>query len=202
MLVSGDQVEVIGSKKQVPKEVWLNFVITARAKHRIKAALKEEYKKHAEEGKKMLENYLKQFKIEFSEGVASRFMEYIGYKSPYKMYYDIVQRVIGLRDVRSFTQRSDKGSWLSFISRPFSRQKNETSVSKDIIQQLKKKPETLVLSDDIEDIRYVISNCCNPIPGDDVVGFMNRKGKILIHRTNCPVAIQSMSSHGNRIINR
>ena len=56
------------------------------------------------------------------------------------------------------------------------------------------------MSDNIEDIRYVISSCCNPIPGDDVFGFMNRKGRILIHRTNCPVAIQSMSSHGNRII--
>jgi GTP pyrophosphokinase len=68
------------------------------------------------------------------------------------------------------------------------------------VEQMKEKPETLVLSDDIEDIRYVISDCCNPIPGDDVLGFMNRRGRILIHRTNCPIAIQSMSSHGNRII--
>ncbi len=200
VLVSGDQVEIIVSQKQAPKENWLGFVITARAKHRIKAALKEEYRKFAEEGKKKLQQYFSQQKVEYSEGVGTRFMEYVGYQSPNKMYYDVVHDQIGPRDVRAFTQLSDKGSWLRFISRPFSRGRNKASVSPDIIQQLKEKPETLVLSDDIEDIRYEISSCCNPIPGDDVMGFMKRKGKIVIHRTNCPVAIQSMSSHGNRII--
>ena len=200
VLVSGDQVEIIVSHRQLPKENWLGFVITARAKHRIKAALKEEYKQHADEGIELLKKYLSLYKIEYSEGIAGRFMDFIGYQSPYKLYHDIAKGTIGQKDVRSFTQMSDKGNWLRFISRPFTRTKSTNSVSQDIIQQLKKKPETLVLSDDIEDIRYVISNCCNPIPGDDVVGFMNRKGKILIHRTNCPEAIQSMSSHGNRII--
>ncbi|MEN8223818.1 MAG: RelA/SpoT family protein [Bacteroidota bacterium] len=200
VLNSGDQVEIIVSQKQVPKESWLSFVITARAKHRIKAALKDEFKKHADKGKNMLEKYLGHQKIEYSDGVAGRFMEYMGYQSPYKLYYDIVHGIVGQRDVKSFTQLSDKGNWLRFISRPFSRTKSQKSVNPDLIQQLKKKPETLVLSDNIEDIRYVISDCCNPIPGDDVVGFMNRKGKILIHRTNCPAAIQSMSSHGNRIL--
>jgi len=200
VLVSGDQVEIIVSHRQLPKENWLGFVITARAKHRIKAALKEEYKQHADEGIELLKKYLSLYKIEYSEGIAGRFMDFIGYQSPYKLYHDIAKGTIGQKDVRSFTQMSDKGNWLRFISRPFTRTKSTNSVSQDIIQQLKKKPETLVLSDDIEDIRYLISNCCNPIPGDDVVGFMNRKGKILIHRTNCPEAIQSMSSHGNRII--
>ena len=200
ILVSGDQVEIIVSQKQLPKENWLSFVITARAKHRIKAALKEEYKKYADEGKKLLEKYLSQQKIDYSDGIANLIMEYLGYQSPNKMYYDIVKGGVGQKEVRAFTQLSDKGSWLRFISRPFIRTKNQESVSPDIIQQLKKKPETLVLSDDIEDIRYVISSCCNPIPGDDVLGFINRRGRILIHRTNCPVAIQSMSSHGNRIL--
>lgn len=200
VLVSGDQVEVIVSQKQVPKENWLKFVITARAKHRINAALKERYKQYAEEGKEMLRNLLSQQKITFSEGIVQRIMEYLGYTSQNKMYYEFVQGDRGPKDVKAFAQLSDKGNWLRFISKPFSRSKTKSSVSQDIIQQLKKKPETLVLSDDIEDIRYVISKCCNPIPGDDVVGFMNRRGKILIHRTNCPVAIQSMSSHGNRII--
>ncbi|MDT8392639.1 MAG: RelA/SpoT family protein [Bacteroidales bacterium] len=200
VLVSGDQVEVIVSQKQVPKENWLKFVITARAKHRINAALKERYKQYSEEGKEMLRNLLGQQKITFSEGIVQRIMEYLGYTSQNKMYYDFIQGDRGPKDVKAFAQLSDKGNWLRFISKPFSRSKTKSSVSPDIIQQLKKKPETLVLSDDIEDIRYVISKCCNPIPGDDVVGFMNRRGKILIHRTNCPVAIQSMSSHGNRII--
>jgi GTP pyrophosphokinase len=199
-LVSGDQVEVIVSQKQIPRENWLDFVITARAKHRIKAALKEEYKKHAEKGKNLLKSYFEQQKVAFSEGVAARFMEYLGYKSQNKMYYDLVQGGVSKRKVKTFTQLTDKGSWLRFISRPFSRSKTSKPVPIDIIEKMKKKPETLVLSDDIEDIRYVISECCNPIPGDDVLGFMNRKGRIMIHRTNCPVAIQAMSSHGNRII--
>jgi GTP pyrophosphokinase len=200
VLVSGDQVEIIVSQKQIPRKSWLDFVITARAKHRIKAALKEEYKKHAEEGRLLLEKMLNQQKVEFSEGVAGRFMDYMGYKSQNRMYYDIVQHKILQKDVKAFTQLSDKGSWLSFISRPFIRSKTQKSLNPELIEQLKEKPETLVLSDDIEDIRYVIGKCCTPIPGDDVVGFINKKGKILIHRTNCQKAIKSMSSHGNDII--
>ncbi len=200
VLISGDQVEVIISQKQLPGEGWLDFVVTARAKHRIKAALKDEYRKHADDGKQLLQKYFEQQKVEFSEGVATRFMEYMDYQSQNKMYYDLVKGNITQQKVKAFTQLSDKGSWLRFISRPFSRSKNQKSVSLDLIAKLKQKPETLILSDDIEDIRYVISRCCNPIPGDGVLGFMNRKGRIMIHRTNCPVAIQSMSSYGNRII--
>ncbi len=199
-LFSGDQVEVIVSKKQHPRENWLDFVVTARAKHRIKAALKDEYKKHAEEGKHLLQKYFEQLKIEFTEGVAARFMEFMRYTSQNKMYYDLVKGNILPQKVKAFTQLSPKGNWLSFISRPFSRSKSHSSVSPDIVEKMNEKPETLVLSDNIEDIRYVISECCNPIPGDDVLGFMNKRGRILIHRTNCPVAIQSMTSHGNRII--
>ena len=199
-LVSGDQVEVIVSQKQVPHENWLDFVVTARAKHRIKKALKDEYRKYADEGKQMLENLFEQQKVEFSEGVVARFMEYLEYQSINKMYYDFVKGNITSPKVKAFTQLSDKGSWLRFIGRPFSRSKHNISVSQDLIEKMKQKPETLVLSDNIEDIRYVISKCCNPIPGDDVLGFMNRKGRIMIHRTNCPTAIQSMSSHGNNII--
>jgi len=199
-LYSGDQVEVLVSQKQVPRETWLEFVITARAKHRIEAALKDEYRKHAEEGKQLLQTYFEQLKIEFTDGVAALFMEYVGYKSQNKMYYDLLQGGIPQQKVKAFTQLSPKGNWLSFISRPFSRSKNEKSASPDIIEKMKEKPETLVLSDDIEDIRYVISGCCNPIPGDDVLGFMNRKGRIMIHRTNCGKAIQAMTSHGNSII--
>ncbi len=200
VLVSGDQVEVIVSQKQAPRENWLNFVVTARAKHRIKAALRDEYRKFADEGKSLLKKLLEQQKVEFSEGVAARFMEYAGYQSQNKMYYDLVNGDLPAQKVKAFAQLSDKGSWLRFISRPFTRSRQQKPSAPDLVETMKQKPETLVLSDDIEDIRYVISKCCNPIPGDDVLGFMNRKGKIMIHRTNCPVAIQAMSSHGNRII--
>jgi len=199
-LVSGDQVEVIVSKKQLPKESWIDFVITARAKHRIKAALRDKYRSVSDDGKQLLQKYFEQMKIEFTEGIAVRFMEFMRYTSQNKMYYHLVKGNISQQDVKAFTQLSPKSNWLGFISRPFSRSRNKNSVSPEIIEQMKEKPETLVLSDDMEDIRYVISDCCNPIPGDDVLGFMNRRGRILIHRTNCPVAIQSMSSHGNRII--
>jgi GTP diphosphokinase / guanosine-3',5'-bis(diphosphate) 3'-diphosphatase len=199
-LVSGDQVEVIISQKQFPRENWLDFVITARARHRITAALKEEYRKHADAGRERLHELLKQQKVEFSEGVANRFMEYIGYNSQNKMYYDLVKGNIPSQKVKAFTQLTDKGTWLRFISRPFSRSKSQKTSETHLDEQLKEKPESLVLSDDISDIRYSISKCCNPIPGDDVVGFMTSRGKIMIHRTNCPNGIKLMSSQGNQII--
>ena len=118
------------------------------------------------------------------------------------MYYMSANGDIGIEEVKRFSQEGDRRKLLSYLSRPFVKAKpvNNKSLSETIVEKLKEKPESLVLGDDITQIKYVLSRCCSPIPGDDVVGFMNDTGLIQIHRTNCPDAIDLMSRYGKRII--
>ncbi|MCD4746058.1 MAG: RelA/SpoT family protein [Bacteroidales bacterium] len=202
-LKSGDQVEIITSKKQKPKDEWFNYVVTTRAKTKIKLALKEEKKNFYKVGKKKLEKYFNQLNLEFVKSNIAKFKESNNYPSLIDLYFDIANNKIGLKELKFFYQEDEKGSWLSnIIKRPFTKSKSSEhkTLSESIIEQLKNKPETLLLKDNIYKISYDISDCCNPIPGDDVIGIINPNEPIEIHRTNCPNAIQLMSRFGNRIV--
>ncbi len=203
-LKSGDQVEIITSKKQKPKEEWLDFTVTARARSKIKYAIKEEKKDHAEEGKEILNNLFAQAGLDFSPEMAEEFKKYLKLKSKLDLFYDAYSGKIKNKDVKDFgSLNDDKGGWFRYISRPFSKSRssdNKKTLNETIIDQLKKMPESLMLGDEVEEVKYTVSKCCNPIPGDDVVGFLLPNGNIEIHRTNCPTAINNMSRYGNRIV--
>jgi GTP pyrophosphokinase len=201
-LKNGDQVEIITSKKQVPKEDWLDSVVTARARSRIKAALKEEKKKHFESGKILLEKFFLKVNTEFSDKNISDFRKYMHSDNLTDLHYKVSTGKIKQKDVKDFSQAHERGSWLRYISRPFGKSKTSarSTLNDTLVEQLAKKPESLILGDDIEDLRYSIAKCCNPIPGDDVIGFLAPRGSINIHRTSCPVAIQNMSRYSNRMV--
>lgn len=204
-LKSGDQVEIITSKVQKPHEEWFAYVTTARAKTQIKDALKEERKKQVEKGKKMLAEMFGELKVEHSSVTEKAFMEYLKIKSPVNFFYQIAIKDIKTNDLRDFLMRSGKRSWLSYIINPFHRNsrggKGESRSLNRIIQdQLKEKPEALLLTDQINEIKYVLGECCNPIPGDDVIGFITSSEGITIHRTSCSEAIRLMSTFGNHIV--
>lgn len=196
-LKSGDQVEIITSKKQIPKEEWLNFVITARAKSRIKDAIRDYRKKFREEGKKALEKLFTQADIEFSSGNVQKLQQKVKILSPIDLYYQVSRGEISTKDIKAAFPEGDRG-WLSYLTRPFSR--GQKPLSEKIQEAVREKPESLVIGGDITNIQYEIASCCHPIPGDDVVGFIEDKGPIRIHHTNCKEAIQLMSRHANRII--
>jgi GTP pyrophosphokinase len=201
-LKNGDQVEIITSKKQVPREEWLDFVATARARSSIKSALKEEKKKHFDDGKKILEKYFLKQNLDPSDKNISDFRKYLRSDNLTDLFYRASTGKIKPKDIKSFSQANEKGSWLRYISRPFgkSRSAANQTLNETLVEQLAKKPESLVLGDDIQDLRYSIAKCCNPIPGDDVIGFLTPRGSINIHRTSCPVAIQNMSRYSDRMV--
>ena len=201
-LKNGDQIEVLTSKSTGPESDWLQYAMTAKARTNIKQYVKEQQHKLTILGKEKIGSLFHQFNLPDDKATVQKFIEFHNIKSPADMYYMSANGDIGIEEVKRFSQEGDRRKLLSYLSRPFVKAKpvNNKSLSETIVEKLKEKPESLVLGDDITQIKYVLSRCCSPIPGDDVVGFMNDTGLIQIHRTNCPDAIDLMSRYGKRII--
>ncbi|MCB2221238.1 MAG: RelA/SpoT family protein [Bacteroidetes bacterium] len=202
-LKSGDQVEILTSKKQIPKEEWFDYVVTARARTQIKQGIKEEKRKFTEEGKAKLQSYFSQIGAEFSNKNQRHLQQKYNYASPIDLYYDLAQDLIGLKEVKECCAESIKESWISKMIRiPFIRSRNieKKTLTETVIDVINQSKDIAINSDDIQKISYDISSCCLPIPGDDIVGFITPNEYIKIHRTTCPVAVNQMSKYGNRII--
>lgn len=204
-LKSGDQVEIITSGKQKPKEDWLNYVITAKAKARIKSSLKEDKRKIADEGKEILMRKFRQLKMEFTTPTITKLLNFYKIPNSLELYYQVAIGKIGLREIKAFNEK-DKGKWLKYLTSPFSRLagKDKTDpvkhTSPDITSLLKNKPDTLLIGDNMEKLQYTLSPCCNPIPGDDVFGFVTINEGIKIHRNGCPNAVNMLSRYAYRTI--
>lgn len=197
-LKSGDQIEVITSKKQTPRDEWIDFVVTARAKSFIKEALKEQRRQYADEGKAMLEAFFKELKIEMNRTNLQRFQECQKINSTIDLYYKVAQGNLGIKELKACIQQHEKTGWFNIITRPFGRPK--TALAPRLADQMRDKLPMQQRRELNGDVEYRISDCCGPIPGDDVIGFLAPDESIWIHRTNCPEAIQLMSRYGNRIL--
>jgi len=193
-LQNGDQVEVITSSKQTPKEDWLNFVVTAKAKAKIKSALKEERRKVAEDGKEILERKLKSLKITYNSDNIYKLSYYFKLTSPQDLFYNVAKGLIDMKDLREFVA-SEK------IIEIKPQDKIEADQVQNLLRNIKAKDsDILLIGEEMQKIDYKLANCCNPIPGDDVFGFITVSDGIKIHRTNCPNATKLMSNYGYRIV--
>lgn len=192
-LQSGDQVEVITSTKQTPKEDWLNFVVTAKARSKIKSALKEEKRKIAEHGKEILERKLKSLKIPYTTDNLYKLSYYFKLATTQDLLYNVAKGIIDLKQLKEFSTSGKTPE-----SKP---EKIDIPYSEALIKKIKAKDaDTLLIGEDLQKIDYKISSCCNPIPGDDVFGFVTVSDGIKIHRTGCPNATKLISSYGYRIV--
>ena len=192
-LRSGDQVEILTSSKQTPKEDWLNFVVTAKAKSKIKNALKEEKKSVAEDGKEILERKFKHLKINFSNENVNELLAYYKIPSTLELYYRIAKGIIHIYDLKDFSQ--EKGQIKAKAPRP-----QEQHSLEQMVRSIRGNSDMLVIGESLDRIDYKLSTCCNPIPGDDVFGFVTVGEGIKIHRVSCPNAIQLMSNYAYRIV--
>ena len=193
-LQNGDQVEVITSSKQAPKEDWLNFVVTAKAKAKIKSSLKEERRKIAEDGKEILERKLKSLKITYNSDNIYKLSYFFKLSSTQDLFYNIAKGIIDLKDLKEFAT-SEK------VVEQKPQQETDNEQIQKLIKQVKTKDsDILLIGEDLQKIDYKLSTCCNPIPGDDVFGFVTISDGIKIHRTNCPNATKLMSSFGYRVL--
>ena len=200
---SGDQVEVISSRVQQPNEDWFKYVVTARAKSRIKNAIRTERKKFRDDGEQKLENYFLQLKLENSKPNINKLLRANKIKSPVDLYYLLATEKIGFKDVRETLQPQESiVNWMRNIRFPFVRPKTPV-VAVPVEQDEDQETEINFKNnskDDFNELEYSVSKCCNPIPGDDVIGLIFPNEPIQIHLTNCDVAIRLMSQYGKNII--
>ncbi|MBL4709561.1 MAG: bifunctional (p)ppGpp synthetase/guanosine-3',5'-bis(diphosphate) 3'-pyrophosphohydrolase [Flavobacteriales bacterium] len=192
-LNSGDQVEIITSKKQKPNESWLEYVISGKAKSKIKSALKENKRRLAKEGKLGFEKWLKKHKINNTDHNIKQLLSFFRLPSLYEMHY---QFEVGKLKLNKIAELKIEGGLIL-------RKETEHKPKDDFIEQLKKKgtkEEMLVIGENMDHFEYKISPCCNPIPGDEVFGFITIKEGIKIHKTNCPNAVQLMSNYAYRVV--
>ncbi|TFF39116.1 RelA/SpoT family protein [Mucilaginibacter psychrotolerans] len=193
-LQNGDQVEIITSSKQTPKEDWLNFVVTAKAKAKIKSALKEEKRKVAEDGKEILERKLKSLKITYNSENIQKLSYFFKLASTQDLFYNVAKGLIDMKDLKEY-QASEK----VIENKPQDKIEHEQLAT--LVRSIKTKDsDVLLFGEDLQKIDYKLSNCCNPIPGDDVFGFVTVSDGIKIHRTNCPNAAKLMANYGYRIV--
>ncbi len=202
---SGDQLEIITSQKQTPKEDWLSFVTTSKAKGCIKSALKEEKRKIAEDGKEIFERKAKRLNLHFMPEDMNKLLKYFGINDTLEFYYRVGKGMISSAQIKNFYNEEHKKSWYQYLASKISRkEKGKTSqVSsefKQLLEKTKEKGNELLIGDSMEKLDYTLSPCCSPIPGDEVFGFITINDGIKIHKTTCPNAVQMLSHYAYRVV--
>lgn len=196
-LHSGDQVEIITAKNQKPKLAWLDIVKTARAKSRIKSILKEEHKIIAKGGKEVLDRKLRHLKIKMNEKTVNELVNFFKLKTSFDLFYKIGDGSIDNQQLKKYaSQRSNV--LMHFLK---SRINRSTALKNEIIKdEVTANYDMLVFGKDEEKLKYSLSKCCNPIPGDRVFGFVTIKDGIKVHKHNCPNAVSLQSQYAYRVI--
>ena len=192
-LKSGDQIEIIISDKQSPKESWLDFVVTAKAKNKIKSSLNEEKKKIAKEGKEILKRKLKHLRTTFSEKIVNELQSYFKLQDSQELFYRVAIGKINNSEIKKYVK--NKESWYTFFKQKLVRKKKENPKKEE-----RKEKHVLKFGDDKETFDYKTGSCCNPIPGDQVFGFITVKDGIKVHSYDCPNAIRLKTNFDYRTI--
>ena len=195
-LHSGDQVDVITSESAKPTQNWLNYATTARARSKIKTALKEAKKAIAEEGKEILRRKLKSQKINLNEDTVNKLVTFFKLKTSLDLYYRVGSGIIDNVKLKDFAA-SYNNAFISFFKNKIRRNPIPEDIDKE---ELSSNLDTLVFGKDEEKLPYKLSPCCNAIPGDEVFGFISINDGIKVHKKNCPNAISLQSNYAYRII--
>lgn len=192
-LKSGDQVEIITSKKQKPNESWLDYVITGKAKSKIKASLREDKKRIAEEGKPKFRKWLRKSHINLSENNIKELQKLFKQTNETELYYQFETGHLNLKRINKLIVEKGEIVGRDHEDKPANELEEKLSKSG-------KSEEMLVIGEEMDQFDYKIAPCCNPIPGDEVFGFITINEGIKIHKTNCPNAVQLMSNYAYRIV--
>lgn len=199
ILKSGDQIEVMTSTVQKPKQDWLNIVKTSRAKAKIRLALKETQVKDGLYAKEMLERRMKNRKIEMDEGTMSHLIKKLGFKETNDFYRQIADETLDINHVIEKYQEIQAYD-NNLQGQQQTRSADEYSFENSIKNFTKSNGDILVIDRNLKGIDYQLSKCCNPIYGDDVFGFVTVSGGIKIHRKDCPNALEMRKRFGYRIL--
>jgi GTP pyrophosphokinase len=195
-LKNGEQIAIDTSNNQKPKLDWLDIVVTSKAKNRIKASLNEERKREADNGKEILVRKLKNWKIEYNDEVIRTLLKHYHLKLAQDLYYNISTEKIDTLDIKELLRSKEQAEEQS------ARQKLEESLSADQFKEMDFTggDDYLVIDNNIKNVNHKLAQCCNPIFGDDIFGFVTISEGIKIHRRTCPNAKQMFERYPYRII--
>ncbi len=194
VLKGGDQVELLTSKKQTPNDDWLGFVITAKAKAKIKQALKNERRKIADDGREILERKFYKQKLEFTIQNINDFTNFLKLPSAQEVFYRAAKDVVGIAELKDFVNYKLHPE--QYVTKKLEKQHTVD----EMVTQARGKSDMLVIGDDMQQLDYKLSPCCTPIPGDDVFGFITVGEGIKIHRVNCPNAAKLLANYAYRVV--
>ena len=191
ILSSGDQVEIITSKKQSPRKDWLRFVATSQARSKIKSALKKEEKIIAELGKELAERKLRHLRIKLNRNTEDELIKHFKSSSSQELYFQFGNGQISNPEIKEFVNLKNAGWYQNIKNRIY----KTRFVSKE-----NKENKIIVFNDDDEILDYKIAGCCNAIPGDNIFGFLSIVDGLKVHREDCPNAIELRANYAYRIM--
>ncbi|MCE9049106.1 RelA/SpoT family protein [Bacteroides fragilis] len=201
-LQSGDQVEILTSKSQRVQPQWEVFATTARARAKIAAILRKERKTFQKEGEELLNEFFKKEEIRPEAAVIEKLCKLHNMKNEEEFLVAIGNKTIVLGDAdKNELKEKQSSNWMKYLTFSFGNNKDKQQEEKE--PQEKEKINTkqiLKLTEDALQKKYIMAECCHPIPGDDVLGYMDENDRIIIHKRQCPVAAKLKSSYGNCII--
>lgn len=205
-LESGDQVEILTSRSQYVQPEWLNIAATARAKNKIASILRKEAKAYQNEGTKILKKWLKDGNLQAEDAIIEKLAK-MHNKSSDQLLAEIGAKklVLNENDLNELRGKQDSFVWKRILTVPFirkdkSQEKATASETTPVPNEKISPKQILKLDEEAIQRKYTMAECCHPIPGDDVLGYLDKNGKVFIHKRQCPVAVKLKSSYGNRII--
>lgn len=193
-LQNGDKVEILTSKTQKPKIDWLNIVVTTRAQKKIRQVLNEEKAKGAIDGKEAVQRRFKNWKIDYTDEVIRRIMKHYKLPNAQEFYFQVAENKIDLAEVKELVTEEVADSQVN--------QKTFGDIEDKPEENNSSSPESdmLVIDEQVASIDYKLAQCCNPIMGDNVFGFVTINDGIKIHRTSCPNAVELIGKYGYRVV--
>ncbi|HOK52406.1 MAG TPA: TGS domain-containing protein, partial [Bacteroidales bacterium] len=204
-LASGDQVEIITSDKNRVQREWLDIVITAKAKTAIKNTLKADIRNRIEKGQMILESKLQELDLKPSSRIFQKILPAYGVSNKEELYSKIGSDLITLDDLPKILRKNAKNKWVRYWGITLGLSKDDRSSDNEdnqdtVDKYTKKSPFILKENPDEKTVSYTIASCCNPIPGDDVIGYRNVFNSIVIHKSKCSTAVKLLSSQSERIV--
>lgn len=197
VLKSGDQVDIMTSKNIKPSVNWLDFVVTSKAKSKIKSSLNIEKKRISIEGKEILKRKLKNFKIKLDDKISSHMMKFFDINASNDLFFSVGNGAIDNKKIKQFVTDYNR-SFIGFLKRRIGSNKKKVDKINDSVHSIKF--DKLIFGKDQESLKYSMANCCNPIPGDSVFGFVSVNDGVKVHKKDCSNSISLRSNYDYRVI--
>ncbi len=204
-LQSGDQIEIITTKKQSPMPEWLNYVSTARAKTKLRAYFKKEEKQITAEGQRMIEEVLANKNLKPENEIIVKIMNHFNFTDRNTLYLQAGRGLIHLDEIAKITFKpKDQNVFIKYLKMPFvgnpdNKQPKTVPIDGVLVNKIDRK-KTLILTEEYAGTVYQLAECCQPIPGDDVLGYVDDAENLFIHKRNCPEAAKLKSNYGKRLV--